>query len=153
MDIIYTTAARILGVAGLSSEDVSDTFLADLELNRVLSVELFTWLPNHADIYLQDTESTTAQLRNNSDCLVLWCSYYGAARVLDAALIVKSRETDGKNAFERFSSTDLMKLADAARKQAGVYRQALLTALDTESAPTPMAVLSAVAPSYDPVTG
>jgi hypothetical protein len=153
MQILYTTAAKILGPAGLSAEDVPDVFMADLELSRILSVELFTWLPNHANIFVADSMDTDAQARNNSDCLVLWCNYYGAARVLDAALVIKAKETDGKNAFERFSSADLAKLANTAKTQAGVYRTALLTALSTETAPTPISALTVVAPSYDPVTG
>lgn len=153
MNISYTTSDKILGMAGLSSDDVSDAFLVSSSLDKVLSVELFSWLPDHASVYVEDTVSTTAQLRNNSDCLVLWCSYYGASRVLDAALTIKAKETDGKNAFERFATTDLLKLAEAARKQAGVYRQTLLTALDTTVAPTPMAALVGSSPSFDPVTG
>jgi len=152
--ILYTDSDKVLGAAGLTSDDVSDAFITARDLPRILSVELFTWLPTHADVYVPDgTSGVTAQGQNNSDCLVLWCTYFAAARLLDAMLLIKQRETDGKNAFDRFTPVDFQKLADAARTQAGVYRQALQVAVAAADVAAPIVPLSVVAPSYDPVTG
>jgi len=151
--VLYTNSDAILACAGMTSEDVSDAFVTARALPKILSVDLYEWLPTHEDVYLSDGDSATTDERYKSDCLVLWCNYYAASRLLEAALTIKQRETDGKNEFERFTTPELGKLAEEAKRMAGVYRQKLLVALAQADVASPIQTMGLVVPNYDPVTG
>lgn len=63
------------------------------------------------------------------------------------------KETDGHNAYDRFSSVDLQQLAKDQMAQADYYKHSLLTAIQPANTPTMPSRVSVFAPSYDPVTG
>lgn len=152
--ILYTDSDKILSTLGLSSEDLADTFFQARDLERVLSVDLFTWIPSHSTIYLMPgSAAPTEQAQFNSDCLVLYCTYFCAFRVLDGILGIMSKESDGQNEYSRFGSLDFTKLVTTAQHQAGYYRQLLLKALSSSGVAVRVPQSTVVTPTYDPVTG
>jgi hypothetical protein len=152
--LLYTDSGRVLGTVGLSSEDISDDFFKNKDLERVLSVDLFTWLPTHATVYVEPGAlNPPALAKFNSDCLVLYCNYFCASKVLEAVLAIMTKESDGQNEYNRFANIDLSKLANEAKQQAGYYRQTLLAALQAPNVAVRVTQAKAVQPTYDPVTG
>ena len=153
--VLYTDSDRVLGVLGLTSEDISDEFFAARDLPRTLSVALYPWLPNHATYFVPDTNTgtATADAVFNSDCLVLYCTNFCAAKVARAILAIMVKETDGENEYNRLPNADLRKLAEDADSLAGYYRETLLSAIKSTLAATVVSQSTIVTPSYDPVTG
>jgi len=151
--ILYTDSDRALGVTGLTPDDINDEFIVARDLLRTLSVDLFTWLPSHALVFVPPGTSTTDLLQFQSDCLVLYCTHFCASKIVHAILSIYSKETDGKNAYERLGNTDLTALHEETRKQAGYYREQLLASLKATNAAVSVTQFSISTPSYDPVTG
>lgn len=159
LPIMYTDSTKVLGVLGLSVEDIaedensSDVALASLDMDKALAIELELWLPAHNSIYVEEGLSISTQDRLNSDCLVLYSTHYCAAIVADAGLRIMSKESDGQNEYTRLGGLNLTTVADTMRKKAAYYRQTLADFLvSTVSTPT-VATMSILAPAYDPVTG
>lgn len=154
IQLTYTDSDRVLGVVGLTFEDLSDEFFEKRDLTRILSVELFLWLPTHSTIYIDPAMvAPTAQAQFNSDCLTLYCTYFCASKILDAALSIPIKETDGVNEYNRFASIDLRALSKDINSQATYYRQVLLTAISSANVSVAVAQSTVITPTYDPVTG
>lgn len=153
ISILYTNSDKVLSTLGLSSDDLADSFFTARELNRTLSVILYTWLPDHDAVYYAENASTTAKQRYDSDCLILFCTHFCAAKVAEAVLGIMLKETDGENAYDRFSSIDFKQLAKDQMTQAEFYKQSLLVSLQSTNAAPEASQLSVITPSYDPVAG
>ena len=152
--ITYTDSDRVLGVVGLSSEDISDEFFTARDLPRILSVDLFTWLPNHATLYVEPgTLNPEPQAQFHSDCLTLYCSYFCASKILDAVLGIMARESDGQSEYARLGTLDLRKLSKDMESLAGYYRQTLLKSISAANTSVRVPQSTVVTPTYDPVTG
>lgn len=152
--LIYTDSDRVLGTLGLSSEDIEDDFFKSKDLARKLSVDLYTWLPNHSDYYVEPgTLNPPADKQFHSDCLILYCTYFCGIRVLDGILSIMAKESDGQNEYSRFGLINFDKLSKDFTSQAGYYRQTLLNAIKSLNVATRVAQSAVVAPTYDPVTG
>ena len=63
-----------------------------------------------------------------------------------------TKESDGQNEYNRFSSVDLKQLAKDTYAHADRYKQILLNALSV-SVPSRVQQSTVVTPTYDPVTG
>jgi hypothetical protein len=152
--ILYTNSDQVLNTIGLSSDDLADSFFVARDFNRLLSVDLFTWLPTHAAINIPTgTPAASDQAQFNSDCLSLYCTYFCASKVLDATLAIMVKESDGQSEYNRFSSLDFAALSKETQQQAGYYRHLLLDAIHDPGAAVHTQQLTVVAPTYDPVTG
>lgn len=153
LTILYTDSDRVLSVTGLSPEDVSDPFIESKDLQRMLSVDLFPWLPTHATLYNESQALTATETQKYyGDCLILYCTYFCASKVVEALLGIMSKETDGQNEYNRFSSVDLRQLAQDLLTNASRYRHTLTDALASNPVPN-LQQFTVVAPTYDPVTG
>lgn len=151
--ILYTDSDQVLSTIGLTPDDISDEVLNSKDLEKVLSVDLYQWLSTHSTIFKSTTAVATSAERFQSDCLELYCTYFCAAKVLEMALLIFMKESDGQNEYNRFGSLDFNRLKAEVMQQAGYYRQTLLTALSSETAAVRVPQFTVVAPSYDPVTG
>lgn len=152
--LLYTDSDKALAAAGLSSDDLSDAFMVARDFTRLLSVDLYGWLPTHAALYIPvDVPYVSEAARYRSDLLTLYCTHFCASRVLQAVLSLMVKESDGQNEYDRFSNLDLKAAADDMLSKAGFYQQALLSELQSTSVAPVVSLFSLSAPSYDPVTG
>lgn len=149
--VLYTDSTRILSVIGLTAEDIPETFFDQSDIERALRVDLYTWIPTHATQFIAQWNNATEQARFQSDCLVLYCTYFCAVKVLEGVLGIMVKETDGQNEYNRFSSLDFKQLAKDLEEKASRYQQLLLSTLQTPA--TQISQLTVITPTYDPVTG
>lgn len=149
---LYTNSDRILSVLGLTSEDLDDTFFQSRDLARSLSVELFTWVPTHASVYKADNVSVTDAERYQSDCLIMFCDYFGALKILEGVLGILEKETDGQNEYKRFSNLDIPYLTQKLTAEMARYKGLLEQAITPTTTAT-VQFFTVSAPTYDPVTG
>lgn len=151
--LLYTDSDKVLNAVGLTADDIDPNFFTLSDRAREVSVDLFGWVPTHAAVFKADADTATDAERYQSDCLVLYCTYFCAARVATAAMAVMQSRTDGTNAYSRISGLDLADVEAKMLARAEGYKQSLLTALaDTSVAPR-VAQASFVGLGTDPVTG
>lgn len=153
ISILYTDSAKILAALGLSSDDISDDYFTPKDLDRVLGVDLFSWLPTHASVFQEDSDiPATTEATFRSDCLVLYSTHFCASRCADAALSIFSKESDGQSEYNR-PTVDTQALSKSMLDKASYYRESLLTSLQADNITTRVQLTTVVTPSYDPVTG
>ena len=152
--VIYTDSDRILAAIGLTSEDISDDFFLSKDLKTILSVDLYNWLPTYSTLHVSVGDTATEAQKHVSNCLTLYCTYFCAAKLLEGgALNIMIKESDGQNEYNRISNIDFNLLKSETIKQAGYYREILLSAISSNSVAIQVAQSTVVAPAYDPVTG
>lgn len=153
IQILYTDSDAILGVVGLTLDDISEDMFAARNIVTILSVDLYNWLPNHTSIFKPPYPIPSDQDKYNSDCLVLYCTYFCATKLIDAIFSIYASETDGQSEYTRFSSVKPEDLKRTCQSQAGYYRELLLAAIVSPTVATRVAQSTVPAPVYDPITG
>ena len=149
--VLYTDSTRILSVIGLTADDIPEAFFDQSDIERALRVDLYTWIPTHASQFVAQWDAATEEARFQSDCLVLYCTYFCAGKVLEGVLGIMVKETDGQSEYNRFASLDFKQLAKDLEEKAARYQQLLLSTLQTPV--VQVSQMTVVAPTYDPVTG
>ena len=149
--LLYTDSGNVLGILGLSGEDIQEGLFERGDIEKMLRAELHTWLPAHADYFITEWESATADEHFRSDCLSMFCTYFCASKVAEGSLGIMSNESDGQNEYTRFASLDLKSISRDMEHKASKYKQYFLNTL--EVAPISVVPFTVSTPSYDPVTG
>lgn len=152
--LLYTDSDKVMATIGLTPDDLPDSFFEAKDFIRTLSVDLYIWLPTHSSVFIPPgSVPSTDKLGFESDCLVLYCSYFLASRTAESVLAIMVKESDGQSEYDRFSGLDLQKLTGDMANRAAYYRQTLLSSLQSDNVVTSTSKARAVSPSYDPVTG
>jgi hypothetical protein len=151
MTILYTTPASILSTLGLAPEDLEPDYFLSSELPRLLRIDLYDWIPDHATLIV-DILTASATDVNKYDLLIAYCTYFCASRVALAAYAFKSKETDGTNAYER-STIDFLKVAGEVQNKANLYKEKLLVIIRPVDVVVRVVQSTFVSPTTDPITG
>lgn len=148
----YTSYDAIRAALGVTSNEITDAQLSDLNIEDLIMIELDQVYADHA------VAKTTAESNYATDAEVklwqkikLFCQYQGAVFLLPALqTLVAQRVSDSQVTMERFMPEELEKTEN---KIIGM-RDWLRAQLNTDYATSALAVspvISAV-PDYDPVT-
>jgi hypothetical protein len=144
--ILYTTTEAIRAAVGVAATEVSDDALVDQALEDQLLSDLYHWIPDHASLYGVDS---TAQEKQTTRLLEMYCMYFGAIRVIEMVLILRQSVTDGKQAVARFK-VDWELLMSQFKARLGEIRAELedITGVTYNST----GFFGVASPDYDPVT-
>lgn len=151
---LYTTADAVRGALGLTSSELTDSMLFDQQLGAELEVDLYRWIPTHADLHAAGKASGATDVQKiKALYLELYAQWFIAKRALTVMqLAIPQMIGDGKSEMQRFQKFDFDKLSLRVDALVAYYRNLLSTSEGASTAATPpLAVISR--PDYDPVAG
>ena len=151
--ILYTTTDRIRGALGVSENEISDQRIVDTAIEDQLTVRLSVIRPDHAAIKTAgEAVGATDAEKLLYKILQLYCMYFGAATMLNAAQTLLFQEvTDAETTNTRFKPNDISELIDNVMGQMGLYEGMLNDEYEQANGPGYM-VASIASPAYNPVT-
>jgi hypothetical protein len=148
--VLYTNTDAIRAAVGISSTEIPDSMITDQQMERQVKTALYSWLPTYPALYTAgDAEEATDEQVYVKDLLVLYCTYFGAVRLVEMIMAMRQRVSDGKSEVERFN-IDWLSLLEALKGRLDEI-QDLLEEVINPSHGGPSYFGKAV-PDYDPVT-
>lgn len=148
--ILYTTSNAIRAAVGTTDKEVPDTMLESQLLESQVRTAVYGWLPTHAAIYAAGVAAgATDDQKYQKDLLVQYCLFYGAVRVIEMIMALRSKISDGKSQVERFDVEwkDLLEVFEQRVEDAQEALLAIVSPSDGETSYFGLAT-----PAYDPVT-
>lgn len=147
-----TDSDEVRSALGVTSRDVSDTFITSRNVDRELRIALNEWLPDYAT-RLATWNADTATYQTELDLLKSYAMYM-SAYILSSGLefLVVREISDSKMTAARFSNTKLDEIRTSMYSKASKFRRMLEEKLGLPTNGTP-SIFSSVSPSYDPVLG
>jgi hypothetical protein len=153
----YTTTANIRAAIGVDDNDLPDAQIVNSQVDVELTIDLDSWLPDHATIYTDGTTgSPTAEEVTSKNYLIMYAMYAGACLVLDGRqLQYPFLFKDGKAELRRFDGISLDKILAALREKRAYYRTKLVTdqSLTETAEAIGFSIVGVSIPAYDPVIG
>lgn len=151
--VLYTTTDAIRGAIGVTGKEIEDAQITDLSMADQLEISLETVYPDHVALAAAQSGSPTSEQVRLFKILKLFCMYEAAVICFTAAQqLLAQKITDGDAEMQRFDKDDLEKTKANIMGMRDKYRAML--AGDTTPVVTmaSLAVVTAVTPTYDPVT-
>ena len=155
-EILYTSTDQVVAALGLTSHDLEEQQLLDMDLEPEVSLWLYSWLPTYADVYTypDDPSSTDSELRQYQH-LLLATKYYCAWLVAPRLQMIapKSVDTEIGNAMSRIDF-DPIAIMQTMSDRYTHHMTALLGEISQSTAATSVRgqAVTAVSPAYDPYT-
>lgn len=149
--IVYTTDEKVRSVLGIDAKDYDQAQISNRELARELSVDLISWIPDHATLYSASYGTASPEV---ADCLILYSTYFCAVSMVPTLRLGSTQMiSDGKNTMNRFSTMDWDRLEAQLTSKLSKYREVLtdLIGSPTVTGITDYARLSTVGLATDPV--
>lgn len=149
----YTDTDAIRGSLGADASDVGDQLISSSNIELELLVDLDTWLPTHAAVFLAGNQPAASDAdvakKNYIRLYSQWfCAYELASRFLLFPQII----SDGKNQMNRFAQIDLDKVKGNASARMAKYRGLLNASVNLVAASGGVAIVKKSVPDFDPVT-
>lgn len=148
--ILYTNTATIRAVVGVTDKEVPDTKLTDQHLETQIKTALYGWVPTYEAIY--NTGAATGATSDEvyqKDLLVSYCTFFGAVRIVEMIMALRSQVSNGKNEVHRFN-VDWKELLSVFKGKLDEVKTLLENLLSTSTGGTKY--FGSSIPSYDPVT-
>lgn len=146
-DVLYTSTEKVRAVLGLSSVELEEAYLADINLEDMLLLELEDVYPDHEALFAAIGGTPTADETRTWRILQLYCTHRAATFLLPQfQMIVDKRRSDGDFQGDRFGA-DLEAFRNHIKAEADRYQNLLNPDLTFVLNP-----FGAVDPDYDPVT-
>jgi hypothetical protein len=144
----YTNTDEIRAIIGVTPNEVKDTALGNMMLEKRLLSDLYSWLPTHAAVYDAGAASGATDAEENAQRnLQIYSAYFCASHVDFFQLSIPASIGDGKNILKRFEGIDFDELSAKLRGVAEQYKAEILD--DTVGVPE---LFGLSVPDYDPVT-
>lgn len=153
MNILHTTSEQVRAALGVTDKEISDQQLTDLNLSIQLEVELGEVYPDHVVAVAagQAGGATAAEVRTYQ-IITLYCQYQCAAFVLPAFQnFAYQKISDGGVEYQRFSKDNIEDTRKEILGMRDKYK-ALLSEELSGAGESPLSVMVAVTPSFNPVT-
>jgi hypothetical protein len=148
--VLYTDTDAIRSAVGVTTREVSDDLLTQQKLESQTKVSLYGWLPDHATRYAAGTATdATDQEVYVKDLIVLYCTYFGAVRVVEMIMALRRRVGDGKSEVERFD-VNWLELLEILKGRLDEIQNLLEEELGLSSGGP--SYFGKAVPDYDPVT-
>jgi hypothetical protein len=155
-DILYTSTDQIVAALGLTSHDLEEQQLVNMDLEPEVTLWLHSWLPAYATVYGYGSLNapTASQLRQYQHLLLTvkyYCAYLVAPRL--AMIAPKTVGTEAGNSMSR-ADVDAKAIQQAMSGRYAYHMNQLLAEIsqDTTLVTNRGKAITAVSPSYDPYT-
>lgn len=152
----FTDTERVRGVMGLTSRDISDDELVNLQVVIELNIELYSWFPDYEARYdaWYNSGNPTAADNNSINLLLSYSTFFAAYSVCSGLeLMVAKTITDSKMQMSRYADIDLPGIRKRMLTSAAKAQNALMVVEGIVISITAPTLFSAVVPTSDPVTG
>jgi hypothetical protein len=150
-----TNSDAVRAALGISedSKELEDYVLQELRLDRLLKIELSTWLPTYKEIAedpLAEVEDTTEELRLFllQGYATYWCAY---TMMMTGEVSFALRHEDGQNKMIR-QTYDVEELLNRLLTRALQYKSQLLSLISPSPAALVNWFIGSAQPNYDPIT-
>lgn len=148
--VLYTNTDAIRAAVGVTDTEIPDSMVTDQQMERQVKTALYSWLPTYATLYATGSaDGATEEEVYVKDLLVLYCTYYGAVRMVEMIMAMRQRVSDGKSEVERFV-IDWSALLEALKGRLDEVQSLLEEEVNpSHGGPSYFGVAT---PDYDPVT-
>lgn len=156
LPILYTDTDFLRSLLGVSVKDLPDARLAARNLEKELTMDLNSWVSNHATLSDAINMGTaTVEETAAFDAITMYSAYFCAKLVIPSLQLGASQAVgDGKNTLERFSTMDWEKLTEQIGERVAFYKKVALANITLEVSTTAtFKPFTLVGSAYDPVTG
>lgn len=155
-DILYTTTDQIAAALGLTSHDLEEGQLVNMDLEPEVTLWLYSWLPTYATVYgYGGLNAPTATQQRQCMHLLLAVKYYCAYLVAPRLQLIapKSVGTEAGNSMSR-ADVDPKAIQQAMSDRYTYHMNQLLAEISQTTTVSSIRgnAITAVAPSYDPFT-
>lgn len=155
LQILYTDTDFLRSLLGVSEKDLPDKRLIDRNLEKELSMDITSWMSNHAAISnLVNMGTATESEVATMDAITMYSAYFCAKLIIPSLQLgVAQAISDGKNSMDRFSAVDWDKLNDRMSERVAFYKKIAQGYMSLpEPSQTTFSPFSIANPASDPVT-
>lgn len=151
--ILYTNTDAIRAALGLTEKELTDQFVADLEVVDMLKIELRSVYPAHVVLFnLITVGSPTSSDLDTWEVLRQYAKYEAACYLLPQfQMLVTQKISDGDAEVTRFQSNNLNETIERLKAMRDLYRNMLVNP-DSLTLDNFLSHVAMVQPNYDPVT-